>query len=102
MQNALSGSGIHYGSCAYIAVDINGRSKPNQNGKDTFEFRVYTDGVLPKGHVQSYSNDGFSECPQVGANCTAWVIYHENMDYLKCREKLSYDKGPYSCKDAVK
>jgi len=102
MNEALSGRGIHYGSCAYILVDINGRSKPNKNGKDTFEFRVYTDGVLPKGHVQRDSNDGFSECfsgatVESNTNCTAWVIYHENMDYLKCRDKLSYDKGPYSC-----
>ena len=101
VQKALSGDGIgmHYGGCAFISVDINGRSKPNQYGKDSFAFRVYTDGVLPQGHIEQCSQEGFNMCTSDGgANCTAWVIYHENMDYLKCRDKLSYDKGPYSCK----
>ena len=106
MRDALNDTGsIHYGTCAFIIVDINGRSKPNLAGRDTFAFRVYTDGVLPYGHIEANSNDGFSQCfsnsAQDNHNCTAWVIYHENMDYLRCRDKLNYDHGPYSCKEVA-
>lgn len=107
LAQANQGFGIHYGNCAYVLVDLNGSKKPNRAGRDIFEFRVYTDGVLPAGHIHRDSNDGFSECNlnlnqtvPVNSNCTAWALFRENMDYLKCFDKLNYDVGPYSCKEA--
>ncbi len=105
VKDALRGSAvdIHYGSCASIQVDINGLKKPNEWGKDSFEFRVYTDGILPRGIFERKSNDGFDKCYKgMGGDlttCTAWVINYKNMDYLKCRDKISWD-GAHSCKDA--
>jgi len=96
VNHASSGYSIHYGSCAYIRVDINGKGKPNKAGQDIFEFRVYTDGVLPKGIAKSGSNDSFKECysgTNDNLNCTAWVIENKNMDYLRCRDDLSWTEN---------
>lgn len=92
---------LHYYYCARIIVDINGLEQPNTPGIDTFEFRVYTDGVLPNGLVDSASTaEAFNECKNKqgkATQCTAWALKNENMDYLRCPEKLSWD-GPKSCK----
>ena len=93
---------VHYNYCASIFVDLNGRSKPNIGGKDTFEFRAYTDGLLPLGYYEASSNTGFRGCSKVGSTqCTAWVIHNDNMDYLRCRDELHWS-GPHSCKEAGK
>ena len=107
LAQANNSTGIHYGNCAVVMVDLNGSKKPNRAGRDIFEFRVYTDGVLPAGHTHSNSNDGFDQCnlnfdqvEPLSSNCTAWAVFRENMDYLKCFDKLNYNVGPYSCKEA--
>ena len=107
LAQANQAFGIHYGNCAYVLVDLNGSKKPNRAGRDIFEFRVYTDGVLPAGHIHRGSNDGFNQCDldlkknaPLTSSCTAWALFRENMDYLKCFDKLNYDVGPYSCKEA--
>ena len=41
-------------------------------------------------------NAGFLSGGPNGAGCTAWVIYNENMDYLRC-DDLSWD-GKHECK----
>ena len=101
-------NGGYYNKCSVITVDINGRGKPNMNAKDIFTFFVYPNGVIPAGAVSRLGTswiDTFDEACMTGSpasdnsSCSAWVIYHENMDYLKCRDKLSWD-GPYSCKEA--
>ena len=33
-----------------------------------------------------------------GGGCTAWVLHNENMDYLKCADKLSWD-GNKTCNE---
>ena len=103
--SSLSIGETHYTNCVDIKVDINGKARPNKAGEDLFQFSVYTDGVVPKGRKHSHSNDGFDQCMysiQTHYTCAAWVIYNENMDYLRCFDKLNYDVGPYSCEEAEK
>jgi len=74
-------------------------------GKTRFYFNYSTDGILqPEGHNNSNASK-FNACDSKtttgisGRGCTAWVIYNKNMDYLHCRDKLSW-AGAHSCKDA--
>lgn len=82
-----------------VFYDVNGEAPPNTWGKDLFEFDIYADKLVPNGHTKEeferycFSDGGKYEW---GSACTAWVIYNENMDYLKCPEKLSWD-GKKKC-----
>ncbi len=92
---------IHYSACSYINVAVNGKNNTIE-GKDIFQFRFMTDGVIPWGFVDKDSNDGFDQCYKTERKygnlyCTAWVIYNQNMDYLHCRDKISW-AGAHSCK----
>lgn len=82
----------------YLRYDINGLEGPNTYGKDMFIFYLTGEGnVLPQG-IESETNHSFSEqCATFGLGCTAWIIYNENMDYLKCPEKLGWNRAK-SCK----
>ncbi|MBR1753307.1 hypothetical protein IJ732_00580 [bacterium] len=70
-------------------------------GKDVFGFWFSDDGVIPKGAMAFETNgvrdrDKFSQtCSTSGGNCTAWVIYNDNMDYLTC-DDLSWS-GKRKC-----
>ena len=82
-------------------VDINGQQGPNTMGKDIFHFAFRSDGTMvPGGIGADPKNMGFSACnPKMeGWNCAAWVIYNENMDYLRCADELSWD-GKHKCSD---
>jgi len=87
-----------------ISVSLPSNDSDIYYGKSIFYFH-YSDGVLrPDGWDGSPGNNTFENRCNVGTNqngrgCTAWVIYNKNMDYLHCKEKLSWD-GPHSCKDA--
>lgn len=73
--------------CSYFLVDINGAKKPNIQGRDTFFFWVTKNGIVPFGSAFDTASP-VTACRRTGADsdgsCTAWVIYEENMDYLKC------------------
>lgn len=82
---------------AEILIDLNGLKKPNHNGKDQFLFYLTFYGIIPAGTQQEISKYYFDSCTSSGTvGCTAWVIYNENMDYLKCRSDLSWD-GNLKC-----
>lgn len=79
-------------------------------GKDMFYFKLVPDnGMLPNG--LPYTNSKYltgnpqnftGQCNLSknggtnGRECTAWVIYNGNMDYLHCND-LSWD-GKHKCK----
>lgn len=94
------------GYCGDFAVDINGLDNPpNTFGRDLFSFEIYKNGIRPTGtkdtpidtRTFAYScKMKDSSLAQNGYGCTAWVIYNKNMDYLKCRDELSWD-GKHSC-----
>ena len=81
-----------FGTYGKIFVDINGFKGPNQDGRDLFAFRLKTEGVIPFG-TQTDTITPFGK----NESYTAWVIYNENTDYLKCPDKLGWDKAK-SCK----
>ena len=87
----------YFNACGHFLVDVNGFNKPpNMFEKDVFTFYLVIDGVIPAGMPK----DGVW-CqifdPVKYANCAGWVIIHKNMDYLRCPEKLGWDKAS-SCK----
>lgn len=93
--------GIFNNVCGTIRIDVNGKKKPNVMGRDTFDFIVTKDKIIPAG-LSSISTGDYSfenGCIKSTANgrgCTAWVIFNENMDYLHC-DTLSWN-GSKKCK----
>ena len=91
-----------------IKVDINGTKSPNKKGEDIFLFWTgYSWG--PFRSMDGISLDATDSSPSDGnylciegylAYCTKWVLTYNNMDYLKCRDKLQADGSVHSCKDA--
>ena len=70
-------------------------------GKTRFTFNISKDGVLPEGSlktIDSWRNNCNLTNNSVhgGRGCTAWVIYNKNLDYLHCRNDLSWD-GKTKC-----
>lgn len=93
--------------CGMITVDLNGHQKPNRYGEDLFNFYVTKTGIIPYGTYKEHLEfeKACNKAIQTpypnydGGNmyaCTAWVLYNENMDYLKCND-LSWD-GKTKCK----
>lgn len=85
--------------CTNIWVDINGTKKPNAFGVDFFAFFIDKNGnLIPRGvdainpteQFQSEYDDFNTSCNKtantMSAACTAWVLYNENMDYLRCND----------------
>ena len=83
--------------------------KSTENGKDTFMFYLATKGIIPAGNDGSYLEFERACNPEIEVPyptfsdgnmyaCAAWVIYNNNMDYLKCPGELSWD-GKHFCKD---
>ena len=92
-------------NCAIIVV-LPG-SKDKISGKNLFYFRMNDKGLTPyglKGEAVNSSSSFERGCDPAyvdvssGQGCTAWVIYNKNLDYLHCREELSWD-GKHSCDD---
>lgn len=86
-------------SCGSFKIDLNGAQKPNMYGRDIFGFYITASGIFPYGIPQATAFTGsFSgECANKGTRmgglaCTGWVIYNGNMDYLRCPEKLGWNK----------
>ena len=75
-------------------------------GKNYFYFYFNDKGLFPAG-TKDATNYPFRTCDSnysgsaaiAGQGCAGWVIYNKNMDYMYCREKLSWD-GAHSCDDA--
>ncbi len=91
--------------CGIIEVDVNCLKTPNKSGQDIFRFFLTKDRIFPYGTALQDSGDldnphrlSFAYCAKHkgGLGCTAWVLYNENMDYLRCSD-LSWD-GKKKCK----
>lgn len=93
--NAIRGEGTLEHVCGTIAIDVNGWKKPNQIGRDIFQFYLSKESIIPYG-TKMETIFRFPDTCNIyssGWGCTAWVIYNENMDYLKC-DDLSWDTKP--------
>ncbi len=93
--------------CGRIMVDVNATGKPNILGKDIFNFYITKSGIYPTGTefdrlsmkdycTKSREWGGAYNSYYNGVACAAWVLYKENMDYLRC--ELDWDSGKKSCK----
>ena len=88
--------------CGEIFVDVNGKTPPNATGKDVFLFYYTKFGLIPMGTAEETGFPFDTYCnldkPGIlnGYGCTAWVITHGNMDYLRCND-LSWN-GKTKCR----
>ena len=86
--------------CGEIIVDVNGTKSPNMSGQDMFAFYLTNYGIIPAGMQGETSQPFKKHCnlssgpwgTDLGGNfkngfgCTAWVVFNENMDYLRCKD----------------
>ena len=84
----------------YIYVDIDGPQKGSATAsKDIFAFSISSNGeILPVGDLD-FAEGSLLSCGcfvNGGVECTMWVVQNENLDYLKCADKLTENKT--SCK----
>lgn len=94
--------GTYQHDCIHLMVDINGPAGPNKTDIDYFGFSIVQNGIVPSGSSkETVWTQKFDNCIKYSQHeygkCTAWVIYNKNMDYLKCPDKLGWNKAP-SCK----
>ncbi len=98
----FSSNSVIYGE---IYVDLNGVKAPNTLGVDIFVFGIIENKIIPYGleSVSRFSGFSFDKLCSLdvtnrmnGYGCAAWVIFEENMQYLKCND-LSFD-GKKKCK----
>ena len=83
-------------SCMNFYIDTNGKKYPNTLGKDIFYFDGYGSGKLRvPGIGHSSSEAGWAA--REGWYATAWAMYKENLDYLRCPDKLEWN-GKSTCK----
>ncbi len=66
--------------CGEIFVDLNGNKAPNTLGRDAFVFSVMKNGIIRPwgGSSCSKKYTGWA----AGYGCAAWVLRHDNLDYL--------------------
>ncbi len=86
--------------CGRIYVNLNGAKGPNKDGYDIFGFTFYQNTITPMGMKNDHNIENFKICIGTssyspvhnnGGTCTAWALQNENLDYLHCPEKLSWD-----------
>ena len=84
--------------CGTFWIDTNGFKPPNTMGKDLFSFYATKNVIVPTGTHDTTFPSFYSTCKtsNIGWGCAAWVIFNENMEYLKCND-LSWN-GKNKCK----
>ena len=89
-----------------IRIDIDGPTKgKNQNGVDRFTIKLCDGGLSLTGCLSGYDDILFSGNTVSGLASGSsseeysmrWVIMNDNMDYLKCANKLNWETKT-SCK----
>lgn len=90
--------------CGVIRADVNGFKGPNIQGKDFFQFWLTKYGVIPMGSQAETGSPFIGYCLNssgtfnTGQSCVAWVLYNENLDYMKCPVSLKNGwNGPSTC-----
>lgn len=79
--------------CGYAMVDINGDKAPDVVGKDVFGFWITNYGIVPRGTSLETTYTFSDYCVDAnGSSCAAWILYNNNMDYLKsCKSSLDWN-----------
>ena len=87
------GTALAVGSNGYlkIHVDIDGPNKgQTKDGVDIFHFELMDNVFVPDSR-NSRRTGNLAISNNFSQNMTAWVIYNENMDYLKCMNELNWE-----------
>lgn len=89
--NPVGTSAALQSECGRYAVDVNGQRGPNQWGHDLVQFYLTRLGIIPLGtetdnSIYRFDNNCKNSTTQEGRGCTAWILYNENMDYLRCAD----------------
>lgn len=79
----------NYFACATLTVKTE-NSKEQIYGKNIFTFRFEHNTFVPASR-----NADMARCHKYGQGCTAWAIYNNNMDYIRC-DDLSWS-GKKKC-----
>lgn len=79
--------------CGWIFVDINNVKAPNTIGRDLFGFYLTKYGIIPEGTPEETM---YNISTENGHGKTAWIIFNENLDYLRCPGSLSWN-GKKTC-----
>ncbi len=79
----------------WVIADIDGPTKGNNEaGRDLHFFAIYPEtGITPNGQGNldtSSSSDVETAMGLMGVFSTLWITSFDNMDYLKCPEKLNW------------
>lgn len=88
--------------CSSAVIWFPDKTKKRIEGINQFNFYIMKDRIIPWGVQADTFNPFDSYCKisnnirQSGRGCTAWVIYNENMDYLRC-DDLSWG-GKSKCR----
>ena len=82
---------IYYNNSSIVIMfDIDGPTKGvGKKNKDVFLFEIKSDGTFASDYKGNFSDDI--------AVATQWIIRNDNMDYLKCLDKLNWETKT-SCK----
>ena len=75
----------------WIAVDINGKKKPNTIGKDTFVFVITTKGLIPLGYITDNSVPIYGGCNADKAKQDSYKQY----TYYACAGRIFKEGGIY-------
>lgn len=51
-----------YHGSSNVIIDVNGKKAPNTNGRDLFQFEIYSDGQISNGYDQSMVQDRIDAC----------------------------------------
>ena len=92
---------VPFNICSSAVVYFPDKTKKRIEGINQFSFYIMKDRIIPWGLPDDPKNTFDNHCKisndirQSGRGCTAWVIYNENMDYLRC-DDLSWD-GKRKC-----
>lgn len=88
VPSAFYGDNIDDHGNISVIVDVNGQGSPNTNGRDLFQFDLYSDGVIGTSYMaQDYTSSGeaceaYKSTGGYGGSCFAKVIADGwKMDY---------------------
>jgi hypothetical protein len=84
--------------CGIFGISFRRKDEAVIPGTNEFLLIMTKNAIIPHGTAEAVGSFGFEQgCLKapIRYNCTAWIIYNENMDYLHCNN-LSWN-GPTKC-----
>lgn len=66
VASIYSQDGYYYHGGISFVIDVNGKSAPNINGRDLFQFEMYSDGVIGTSYIEQ-------DAATSGERCAEWA-----------------------------